>query len=126
MVFLDADLLRYFSNGRSSEMKPFHTVLSAMGGVLAIDGDRYEKIQIYTGRAVFGGFRVTSGWRETGTFQREEQALVLESMCAIGPGYQTEGIDITPNSPAGAKYLVESFEPNLFVGKTSQENVNWL
>jgi len=136
MTFLDKDLLAYFMNGRSDDrLYDLPAVPSELAGrgILAINGDNYEKIQVNTGKNVPNGFRVTTGWHEKGTFKSERkregtlrERVIRERMCMIGPGYPEEHFDITPKTPSGLRYLVNSFEPNLFQNRKVQLSADWL
>ena len=91
MVLTEKELQMLFEGGDIDEVTSitsdtYQTPLSLPDrGILIIEGDRYEKIQVYIGHAHKEKIIITAGWHERGHFC-ESGKPETESMQAIGKG----------------------------------------
>ena len=125
MVFTNRELTKFFhsratTNGHSGNMTPGS--LESISGVLIFDGTKCEKIQVYRSAIEGGRFKVLNGWYERGYYDPYDNKFIPDKMCAIGPGYPIESLNIRLDSGLyRSVHIVETFEPDVFGKKQLHE-----
>ena len=97
-------------------------------GLLLLINDSWQKIQVYEGEHTPHGFRVISGWYESGRFVPEDKDkgkkayLTPAKMFQIGPGYRDK-FYITPELFNGHYAVIGTFEPGLPIHSRRSKNL---